>query len=76
MPTVKLRHDGIARCTLYRCTIYPIVNKCKECGRQGRPLYLYYWRNDDNNRPVTPLDIGSNAGPFCTVKCYEAYNGW
>lgn len=75
MATVELRHDGMARCTLYRCTTYPINNECKWCGQKGKRLYLYYWRNDDRMRPVTPLDIGRNAGPFCNINCWESYNG-
>jgi hypothetical protein len=66
MATIQLRRDPFRRSTLMREQVYPAA-PCLFCGQDGR--FVYFWADD---RVYTP-GHSEQAGPFCTVGCWEAF---
>jgi hypothetical protein len=72
----EIYHDGIARQSMYRETVFVYSETCANCGsvkktKNGdRYLYRYYLQNDDSlsNKKL------SITGLYCCIDCMRDYN--
>lgn len=67
---VQLRHDGLARVTLYRRKLHGARFHCSWCGTYRNHMFQYTWQSDADNGPVWFND----KHQFCNQECWRSYH--